>query len=173
MTPQIPQTAAPGSLPPGAALTVAADGIPPCPEAAAREGTAPASGALVAVPPAPVPPGGSGGAATQDITEGASQGHGRQRGGAAWRWQDRAACHGSPLALFFGPDGEGWAAKAAREARAKLVCSACPVRTPCLAAALDGREAGVWGGTSEEERTSTRRRHARRRLARERAEAAA
>jgi WhiB family redox-sensing transcriptional regulator len=37
--------------------------------------------------------------------------------------------------------------------RAKLVCSGCPVRSECLAEALDNRiEWGVWGGMTERER---------------------
>jgi WhiB family redox-sensing transcriptional regulator len=36
--------------------------------------------------------------------------------------------------------------------RARLICSTCPVRAECLAAALDGNERGVWGGLAEHER---------------------
>ena len=37
--------------------------------------------------------------------------------------------------------------------RAKAVCAGCPVRTECLADALDSRiEYGVWGGMTERER---------------------
>jgi len=32
------------------------------------------------------------------------------------------------------------------------VCESCPVRRSCLAAGLLGHEAGVWGGTTEDER---------------------
>ena len=40
-----------------------------------------------------------------------------------------------------------------REAKAKLVCAICPVRTECAAWALDKQaEYGVWGGLGEEER---------------------
>jgi WhiB family redox-sensing transcriptional regulator len=36
---------------------------------------------------------------------------------------------------------------------AKAVCAMCPVRPECLTWALaTGQDAGVWGGTSEEER---------------------
>lgn len=37
--------------------------------------------------------------------------------------------------------------------RAKMICAACDVRAECLAAALAGREHGVWGGTTEAERS--------------------
>ena len=43
--------------------------------------------------------------------------------------------------------------------KAKLVCVACPVRTECLAEALDNRiEFGVWGGMTERERRALLRR---------------
>src|SRR6202161_4815833 len=39
------------------------------------------------------------------------------------------------------------------QSRAKLICRGCPVRTECLADALDnGIEFGVWGGMTERER---------------------
>jgi WhiB family redox-sensing transcriptional regulator len=41
----------------------------------------------------------------------------------------------------------------AAQNRAKQVCLGCPVRTECLADALDNRvEFGVWGGMTERER---------------------
>lgn len=41
----------------------------------------------------------------------------------------------------------------AAQNRAKAVCFGCPVRTECLADALDNRtEFGVWGGMTERER---------------------
>ncbi len=47
----------------------------------------------------------------------------------------------------------------AAQNRAKLICRGCPVRTQCLAEALDGRiEFGVWGGMTERERRALLRR---------------
>ncbi|GAA4903371.1 WhiB family transcriptional regulator [Streptomonospora salina] len=47
----------------------------------------------------------------------------------------------------------------AAQNRAKLICRGCPVRTECLAEALDGRiEFGVWGGMTERERRALLRR---------------
>src|ERR1700686_948486 len=60
-------------------------------------------------------------------------------------WTVRAACRGTdPDDLFV----EG-----AAQNRAKLICRGCPVRTECLADALDnGIEFGVWGGLTERQR---------------------
>jgi WhiB family transcriptional regulator, redox-sensing transcriptional regulator len=67
-------------------------------------------------------------------------------------WQHRAACR-SQGDLFFGLDGEPANLRDAREARAKAVCSSCPVRPRCLRLALDtGTVHGVFGGTGEQER---------------------
>jgi WhiB family redox-sensing transcriptional regulator len=69
-------------------------------------------------------------------------------------WKGRAACSGYPHALFFpGPDA------AAREVeRAKAICSVCPVIELCLEYALEtNQRSGVWGGTTEAERRSLRR----------------
>ncbi|MFE3560180.1 WhiB family transcriptional regulator [Streptomyces sp. NPDC059193] len=66
-------------------------------------------------------------------------------------WGVRAACRtGDPEELFV----EGSA-----QNRAKAVCSGCPVRTECLAHALDLRiEHGVWGGMTDRERRALLRR---------------
>ncbi|MGH8869414.1 MAG: WhiB family transcriptional regulator [Actinomycetes bacterium] len=81
----------------------------------------------------------------------------------SWGWQDRAACRGMPLHVFFGADGERPGTREARERRAKSVCDECPVRRECAEHALDVPEpAGVWGGLGEEERVIERRRRSRR-----------
>jgi WhiB family redox-sensing transcriptional regulator len=47
----------------------------------------------------------------------------------------------------------------AAQNRAKVVCATCPVRTECLADALDNKvEYGVWGGMTERERRALLRR---------------
>lgn len=70
---------------------------------------------------------------------------GRMMRTAAWNdWTVRAKCRGMNDALF--PD-------AVDQKRAKVVCAGCPVRSECLAEALDNRiEWGVWGGMTERER---------------------
>lgn len=63
----------------------------------------------------------------------------------------QAACRtGSPDELFV---------KGAEQNKAKKVCAGCPVKTECLAEALDNRiEWGVWGGMTERERRALLRR---------------
>lgn len=75
-------------------------------------------------------------------------------------WRHRAACRGEDPELFF-PVGTSGPALS-QTAEAKAVCTRCPVTTPCLAWALEsGQDAGVWGGMSEDERRTLKRRNAR------------
>jgi WhiB family transcriptional regulator, redox-sensing transcriptional regulator len=69
-------------------------------------------------------------------------------------WQAKAACRGPQASVFFPPSHfERKDEKEAREARAKAICAACPVRRPCLDYALRIREPhGIWGGLNEVER---------------------
>lgn len=69
-------------------------------------------------------------------------------------WKLRAACAGFPNAVFF-PGAES----PARESeRAKAVCMVCPVTQRCLEYAFEtNQRSGVWGGTTEDERKSLRR----------------
>ncbi|RNG38010.1 WhiB family transcriptional regulator [Streptomyces botrytidirepellens] len=66
-------------------------------------------------------------------------------------WSEHAAClSADPDELF--ADGTG-------QNRAKAVCTECPVRTECLADALDNRiQWGVWGGMTDKERRKLLRR---------------
>ncbi|MFG3133501.1 WhiB family transcriptional regulator [Streptomyces tendae] len=76
----------------------------------------------------------------------------------------RAACAGEDPELFF-PIGDTGPALLQIE-EAKAVCRRCPLIESCLEAALErGEAAGVWGGLSEKERRSLKRREARRRTA--------
>lgn len=66
-------------------------------------------------------------------------------------WPSMAACRGSEPDELFVPG--------AAQNRAKAVCLGCPVRTECLADALDNRtEFGIWGGMTERERRALLRR---------------
>ncbi|MCG6568218.1 WhiB family transcriptional regulator [Tessaracoccus sp. ZS01] len=59
-------------------------------------------------------------------------------------WTLQAKCRDMADALF--PEGKD-------QKRARSVCVGCPVRSECLAEALDNRiEWGVWGGMTERER---------------------
>ncbi|WP_253887296.1 WhiB family transcriptional regulator [Actinokineospora diospyrosa] len=63
------------------------------------------------------------------------------------------------LAACRGEDSDVLFAQGAEQRMAKLTCIACPVRTECLAEALDNRiEFGVWGGLTERERRALLRR---------------
>lgn len=72
--------------------------------------------------------------------------------GEDWdNWGEGAACRtADPDELFV----EG-----AAQNKAKALCTGCPVRTECLAHALDHRiEHGIWGGMTERERRALLRR---------------
>jgi WhiB family redox-sensing transcriptional regulator len=66
-------------------------------------------------------------------------------------WTSQALClSGDPDMLF---------QRGAAQNLAKILCRSCPVRTQCLADALDNRvEYGVWGGMTERERRALLRR---------------
>jgi WhiB family redox-sensing transcriptional regulator len=69
-------------------------------------------------------------------------------------WREQAACADYPNQLFF-PGGD---ASEATVARAKGVCAVCPVIEDCLEYAFEtNQRAGIWGGTTEDERRSLRR----------------
>jgi WhiB family redox-sensing transcriptional regulator len=62
-----------------------------------------------------------------------------------WNWRAAARCRTT--------DAEGLFVTGAQQREAREFCRACPVRTECLAHALDQRiEFGVWGGMTERER---------------------
>jgi len=75
-------------------------------------------------------------------------------------WRHRAVCRDEDPELFF-PIGNSGPALL-QIAEAKAVCERCPVISECLAWALEtGQDAGVWGGTSEDERRALKRRSVR------------
>jgi WhiB family redox-sensing transcriptional regulator len=62
-----------------------------------------------------------------------------------WNWRTAARCRTT--------DAEDLFVVGAQQREAKLFCRTCPVRTECLAYALDHRvEFGVWGGMTERQR---------------------
>jgi WhiB family redox-sensing transcriptional regulator len=77
---------------------------------------------------------------------------------AIGHWTGYAACHvpGVDPELFFPLADAGPALP--RVAAAKRICAGCPVRVNCLGWALRaGEPAGIWGGTTPEERRGLRR----------------
>jgi WhiB family redox-sensing transcriptional regulator len=70
-------------------------------------------------------------------------------------WRSSAACSGLPHSVFF-PAAD---ANEDAIALAKEICDVCPVTDACLEFALEtNQRSGVWGGTSEEDRKTLRRR---------------
>jgi WhiB family redox-sensing transcriptional regulator len=66
-------------------------------------------------------------------------------------WRAAGACRTADPDLFF-PVAIGAAARP-QVTRALLICDGCPVKQDCLDFALRTREqAGIWGGTTPEER---------------------
>ena len=64
-------------------------------------------------------------------------------------WEKDAACRDQDIAHLFFPNRGGTCRPA------KAVCAGCPVRSDCLAAAIDNNERdGVWGGLNTEERVA-------------------
>jgi WhiB family redox-sensing transcriptional regulator len=79
-------------------------------------------------------------------------------------WRDRAACLDEDPELFFPIGNTGPALIQIEEAKA--VCRSCQVIETCLKLAIDsGQDNGVFGGLSEEQRRSLKRRNARARRA--------
>ena len=79
-------------------------------------------------------------------------------------WRHRAECLNHDPELFFPIGNTGPAITQIQEAKA--VCQKCDVMTACLKFALEsGQDSGVWGGLSEDERRSLKRRNARARRA--------
>jgi WhiB family redox-sensing transcriptional regulator len=68
------------------------------------------------------------------------------------------ACASVSTDLFFAPDvEEGQPIKPANYREAKAICASCAWRTPCLSWAIsEPMVLGVWGGTSERERSRIR-----------------
>lgn len=102
------------------------------------------------------------GSLVTDITEWTPAGRDRIRGLAAASGggagyaaaslgsMSRGACQGDDPELFFPIAAEGPALLQISTARA--VCRRCAVAAMCLAYALQTRQAGIWGGTTQEER---------------------
>ncbi len=63
-------------------------------------------------------------------------------------WEERAACRGADVELFFSVEEED-------QQRALEFCARCEVRSECLEYAVTNREMyGIWGGMPESDRRS-------------------
>lgn len=70
---------------------------------------------------------------------------GTSSGNSTWNWRVAARCRTD--------DGDGLFVSGAAQREVRGFCFACPVRTECLAYALDEQiEFGIWGGATERER---------------------
>lgn len=70
-------------------------------------------------------------------------------------WHSEARCNGSKLP-FFEEDVQK------PSALIQLMCDSCPVKVKCISTALQyPRVSGIWGGTTEFQRTQMRRKHSR------------
>ena len=75
-------------------------------------------------------------------------------------WRHRSACRDEDPELFFPIGTTGPALMQIEDAKA--VCRRCTVVDACLNWALENnQDSGVWGGLSEDERRSLKRRRAR------------
>jgi WhiB family redox-sensing transcriptional regulator len=70
-------------------------------------------------------------------------------------WMPWGACRGEDPEIFFPIAAAGPAL--AQVFAAKAVCFRCAVRAACLSYALATGQAGIWGGTTQEERHAMRR----------------
>ncbi|MEQ3552150.1 WhiB family transcriptional regulator [Pseudonocardia nematodicida] len=76
---------------------------------------------------------------------------GNRPSGPVWNWRVAARCRTQNAEDLF--------VTGARQREARDFCFSCPVRTECLAHALDQEiEFGVWGGLTERERRALLRR---------------
>lgn len=82
-----------------------------------------------------------------------------EKAGHGAGWRQRAACRDMDAELFFPVGNTGVALIQAEDA--KRVCRSCLVSDDCLEWALTLGEIGVWGGTTEDERKTLKRRRQR------------
>ena len=66
-------------------------------------------------------------------------------------WRDKAACKSAPIELFISSgDVDDEPYYPSKEVLA--YCNSCTVKPECLQAAYDGKEIGIWGGTTTYQR---------------------
>ena len=79
-------------------------------------------------------------------------------------WQERAACIGADINIFFpydetnmGTSGASVEFRRKMKKEADSYCDRCEVKEQCLQQGLNGYERGIWGGTDHRERAAMRR----------------
>lgn len=68
-------------------------------------------------------------------------------------WREFAMCKGK-TEIFFATPGERDGRRRRREALARAYCAVCPVVESCREAGRMGREHGLWGSESDEQRAA-------------------
>lgn len=68
-------------------------------------------------------------------------------------WKALGRCHGK-TELFYDQRRESEGQRLRRESLAKQYCAVCPVREICKMMGRLGREHGIWGGETDEERAA-------------------
>lgn len=71
-------------------------------------------------------------------------------------WRDVGECRTADPELFFPIGKTGFALEQINEAKA--LCAKCLSQIACLSYALENDQAGIWGGTTEDERRALKRR---------------
>ena len=74
--------------------------------------------------------------------------------GRSLDWMARSACQREDPELFFPITVSGAGAHQVNEA--KEVCQRCSVRAACLSFGLQTKQDGIWGGTTNDERSAIR-----------------
>jgi WhiB family redox-sensing transcriptional regulator len=69
----------------------------------------------------------------------------------AERWDQRAACRGTDVDVFFPTEDDKAGIDFARR-----ICGTCAVKTPCLQEAMDSGSQGIWAGTTDRQRNGMR-----------------
>lgn len=76
-------------------------------------------------------------------------------------FKDNASCAETDPELFFSHEVLDFNGKVRGKylnlAAAKKICDSCPLKIDCLEYALNNNEVGIWGGTTEEQRSTIRR----------------
>lgn len=68
-------------------------------------------------------------------------------------WLEEAACKGKPTSMFFPERPTNGVTSPLAEIKAALaICGECQVVKPCLDYAMERKEPGIWGATTENER---------------------